>query len=588
MTQAAKKYYKGNFRIFVSSKRAVTLSKSAVFRSFEKVRSLSLQSQLDLARLYLRREDSSLLGESPVFDINFYAKNFKNRSKFPTNLLLHYVNVGWEENLNPSAAVHVAYYKQQAREKGIDLTVEPFQHYVEGGFRSNLSLNTYFDNDWYWNTYLNEGASSMSPFEHFLFYGSAAKLNPAPFFSVQKVEADSGQPIATSLEAIAAYEAASEKGMPIDPHPLFDERYYKKLYADVSENKMTAAQHFICYGVSEGRSTIDLKSSPADQTSGIDAFQYRFVDFNNYFGIKRIFSYYDLLWRLDHSMKNVDQAKDRAPRPLAIISTFNDQDCIEYIIAAAIREGLSVWIVDNWSTDHTFDIVQKLLKIPSFADHFEGAERFPVDGPQQHYDWHGILQRKAQIAAKFPGRWILHQDSDEITVSLFPNRTCAETLGAIGDLGYNLVNMRMFDFRPINRDEPDANLEKHFEYFEFSNKPAYGTQLKAWIQPKQIVDLSSSGGHIATFPGSKAFPLRLPRKHYALRSVAHAMRKIRKERLPRFEREKAERGWHTHYDSGLNEEDFVWNPDTLQKYVANGHVSIWLEMLYNEENSSWI
>lgn len=574
-----------NLNLFVRDEDVYTLASSRIFSSFSNVRSASSKQKIKLARAYLRRENTSKLGHGKIFDLVYYKANFPKGKKKPSNYMLHYLKTGWREDLRPSILIDVEYYKHQAAFKSISVDCEPFQHYSNTGYIHNLFLSMYFDNDWYRATYMKEDDQTLSPFEHFVHIGAERKYSPSAFFVACKVEDETGLTAGSTHDALEIYIDHNNKGMHIDPHPLFDSRYYLKTYTDVSESKLSPLAHYTAYGSAEARKTMDLTYSAAEQSEGIDAFQYKFVDFNNYFGIRRHFQHYGLLYELSSAITMEDLGGKK--RPLAIIAMFNDADCIEYILRAAIREGLSLWLIDNWSTDETFDIISRLSKDEYCAPFIEGIERFPVGGPSKDYDWTGILERKQNLAALHPGRWILHQDSDEITVSLFGNRTCGETLHAIERLGYNAVNMRMFDFRPITKSLPDSELEEYFKYFEFSNKPGYGAQIKAWIQPDYVIDLSGSGGHYATFDGIRAFPLRMPRKHYALRSVDHARRKIMQERLPRFEKERKEKGWHTHYDDKFDENKYVWDKETLQEYLSVGNVSVWFDYLYNEEFVQW-
>ena len=83
-------------------------------------------------------------------------------------------------------------------------------------------------------------------------------------------------------------------------------------------------------------------------------------------------------------------------------------------------------------------------------------------------------------------------------------------------------------------------------------------QIKAWKNRRKVC-LVDSGGHEAVFEGRRTFPLKFLTKHYPLRSVGQAQKKVFGDRLPRILREQAERGWHMQYD----------------QYANNGSVSGW-------------
>src|SRR5580704_12826548 len=97
-------------------------------------------------------------------------------------------------------------------------------------------------------------------------------------------------------------------------------------------------------------------------------------------------------------------------RPLALIATYNDLDIAPQIVAKLSDDLMEVHIIDNWSTDGTFEYFAAL------AAGREGVsvERFPQRGPATHFEWGAILARKEEIAALYPSRWIIHQDSDEV------------------------------------------------------------------------------------------------------------------------------------------------------------------------------
>ena len=541
--------------------------------------------KIRLARTYIRSEKQDKIGTDGVFDLEYYRLRFPAHARKPANYLLHYIRKGWKIGLCPHVLFDLGYYIHEAEKKNCKVDIEPFEHYCKRGWLDNISPSMYFDNDWYAATYMKSNDRGISPLEHFLQSGSASGYSPSAFFSKYRVGKALGIESTETLEILTAYILSQEKWGTIDTHPLIDARFYNKRYIDVAQNNVSPLAHFTAYGLGEHRVTMPLNDSPAGFANEIDKLQFKFINYADYFGTKDIFHRYIYLDNMIHHLSHLEKANLR--RPLAIIAMYNDVDCIACVLRAAIREGLSLWLIDNWSTDGTFEAISRLSAEPGLASYIESIERFPPAGPSNHYDWHGILHRKQVIASQFPGRWILHQDSDEITTSIVVNSTCASTLHAISALGYNAVNMRMFDFRPIDQSEPGIDIEDHFEYFEFSDKPGYGRQLKAWLQPPTVVDLASSGGHCVGFEGLRAYPLRLPRKHYALRSVSHAQRKITLERLPRFEKERREKGWHTHYDSDSDRDRFIWDRERLQPYTSIGHISIWFPKMFNDDFSVW-
>jgi hypothetical protein len=113
--------------------------------------------------------------------------------------------------------------------------------------------------------------------------------------------------------------------------------------------------------------------------------------------------------------------------------------------------------------------------------------------------------------------------------------------------GYNAVDHTVLEFPPVDNDfPPGADFERYFSYFSPTATVADRTQIKAW--KAREVDLRSSGGHEAAFPGRRIHPLNFLLKHYPIRSQAHGERKVLSARKPRITPEERRLGWHTQYD----------------------------------------
>ena len=115
-------------------------------------------------------------------------------------------------------------------------------------------------------------------------------------------------------------------------------------------------------------------------------------------------------------------------------------------------------------------------------------ERFPPSGACPYFKLRPILCRKEEIAAQFPGRWIINQDSDEIRCSPWLGVSLSEGIGRVDDAGFNAIDFDVLSFRPVDGlFRPGDNPETHFRYFERGNSLI--GQVQAWRQPKQRVTL---------------------------------------------------------------------------------------------------
>jgi hypothetical protein len=130
------------------------------------------------------------------------------------------------------------------------------------------------------------------------------------------------------------------------------------------------------------------------------------------------------------------------PRPLAIMSAFNEEDVIREVIEDLLEQGCEVIILDNWSTDGTWKILQTLQH--TFVDRLT-VERFPKT-PVVRSSWVDILARKEEIALLHPGRWIIHADADELRRSPFSGVDLAHAMYAAQSTGEPASNLQYLIF----------------------------------------------------------------------------------------------------------------------------------------------
>ncbi len=250
-------------------------------------------------------------------------------------------------------------------------------------------------------------------------------------------------------------------------------------------------------------------------------------------------------------------------RPVAIITAFNECDVIGEAIEDLIEQDCDVVVLDNWSDDGGYEVVQRLKEL--YPDRVLIHERFP-EAPTEKVAWVDILQKKEELATAFPGRWIIHTDADEFRRSPFPKMTLAQGLHSARKFGANRVSFTVLNFRPVQDTAAvEGRYREDYRYFELPDHPSYFLQSKAWIQPVERVNLSASGGHIAEFTGAVDFPLRFSLHHLPIRSQIHASRKISLERASRWSEKELKDGWHSHYDRSSSK-SYIWIANSLEYY----------------------
>lgn len=255
-------------------------------------------------------------------------------------------------------------------------------------------------------------------------------------------------------------------------------------------------------------------------------------------------------------------------RVCAIMSAYNEADVIHESIQKLIQQEVDVYLLDNGSTDETVEIANQFLNKGLIK-----VERcvFTENG-KEVYDWTALLKRKEELSRQLDYDWFMHVDADEIRYSPWAHRNLREGIELVDQMGFNLINFRLFNFRLTHEKSADQSIEEaltHYSTVEQFNR----MQVKAWKKSSGI-DLVSHAGHLALLPQPKIFPIRFIHKHYPVRSIEQGTRKIIKERLARYSTSDRRKGWHVQYDhmsADLDQirQELIWNAKELKKFDAH-------------------
>ena len=249
---------------------------------------------------------------------------------------------------------------------------------------------------------------------------------------------------------------------------------------------------------------------------------------------------------------------------VAIVTTYNESDVIAGTIETLIEDGVSVYVIDNWSTDGTAEIARRYV-----GNGVVRVERFP-EAPSEVYDWTSLLRRVEKVAASVEADWVIHHDADERRTPPWPGTTLRDGLWTADRSGFNAVDHTVLNFRPIdNGFVPGTRPEGYFRNFQFGSTPDLLLQIKAWKRlPGLRVDLVTSGGHEASFPGRRVFPYKFVLKHYPIRSQAHGEEKIFRHRVARWNPTERNIGWHTQYDGVTHGASLLVDPALTAVFVS--------------------
>lgn len=250
---------------------------------------------------------------------------------------------------------------------------------------------------------------------------------------------------------------------------------------------------------------------------------------------------------------------------VAIMTAYNEEDIISHSLTNLINQGIDVYLIDNWSTDNTYNIAKQFE-----GKGLIGIEKFPQDGPAPYYSWKSLLARVEQLSQEIKANWFMHHDVDEIRRSPWDNVCLKDAIYAVDLAGFNAIDFTVIEFHPTdNHYTTGSDFEEYFKYFDFGKHPAHFTEIKAWKNLGQNIQLVDSGGHEVKFNGRKVYPYKFLLKHYPIRSQKHGEKKVFLERKKRYDPQEKKIGWHTHYDNLNNGHTFLRSKSELIFFDKN-------------------
>jgi len=249
-----------------------------------------------------------------------------------------------------------------------------------------------------------------------------------------------------------------------------------------------------------------------------------------------------------------------------MIPVFNESDIIENVVRHLISQGIRLAILDNGSTDGTYEVCSRFLGHGVISLERLVTEHFNFDLLEQEL-YRQVLDQNAD--------WALLSGADEFLESPYPDLTLKEAIEFENQKGYNLIQFNNFEFWPTEQDyashEPDV--KKRMRHYTWNDD----MQFRCW---RIIPDIRVTGttGHYPQFPEGQE--VRIPRtkyilRHYRIRSYEQGIRKVFSERLPRYSDEERNKGLHVQYDKFERDPKFfIANSKNLTLYHEDGKWSL--------------
>lgn len=237
---------------------------------------------------------------------------------------------------------------------------------------------------------------------------------------------------------------------------------------------------------------------------------------------------------------------------LAFMPVLNEADILPWTIRHLQAQGVSVHVLDGWSTDGSWEMLPALGVT---------RERFPAAGSAKEQVCAEILRRIEVLAWESDAGWCLLNDADEIRRTNCPGETLAEGIARITYDGSTVIDHKVYAFAPVDENyhgDPENSLRYCTDTAELL---CTIPQQKLW-QNIARVDLASSGGHVVEFREKRVARQKFILKHYPYRTTKQARARIQARLARRCHAEHA-RGWGVHYDDLTPASEFLADPSTL-------------------------
>jgi len=223
---------------------------------------------------------------------------------------------------------------------------------------------------------------------------------------------------------------------------------------------------------------------------------------------------------------------------VGMLPVYNEVDIVEEVIQHLLSQGLDLVVLDNGSTDGSYEICTKFAEKGLITLNQVKTSKF---------DFPLILRILYDMALTRNPDWLIRSDQDEILESGNENLTLKEAIEREDEKGCNLIQFDVFEFFMTNNDNLSAkSIKDKFRYYSWQHDNAY----RAWkhIPGTRVGD---AGGHFPIFPEGIRHIIaekKMVLRHYRFRDKEQAI-KNNKERIARV-KDIPERkiGWYEHLD----------------------------------------
>lgn len=248
---------------------------------------------------------------------------------------------------------------------------------------------------------------------------------------------------------------------------------------------------------------------------------------------------------------------------IGMIPVYNDDDIIKEIIEYYLSQGLDLVILDNGSSDKTYEICKSFLG--------KGVLKLITFHTSNYISkWDSILRTLYDIALEQTPDWIVKIDSDEFLESGLEGLNLRDAIIQVDNEGCNFIQFDRFDFfMTDDNNESSKSIKKKLPYYSYHGDYLY----RAWKYYPGVRVEAFAFVHFPTFPDEikyKIYPRKFVMRHYPFRTREQTEKKIA-DRIRGTDYKKTKQGLNMHYKN-LVEQNCSQKIDhnILTKYEEDG------------------
>ncbi len=201
---------------------------------------------------------------------------------------------------------------------------------------------------------------------------------------------------------------------------------------------------------------------------------------------------------------------------VAMLKVRDEEDIISETIENLIDQQIDLVILDNGSTDKTYEICKRYEK----KDNVKLLQVFGDMGESNQ-----ILRILYDMTLTLCPDWIITFEADAFFETGQNNLSLREGIEKADRMGYNLIQFDRFDFFITDADDDSIkSVKNRMKYYSYQNDFQY----RVWKFIPGV--LAEEGGHYPTFPKGgqyKIFPTKFVLRHYPFRNKKQMENKIK-------------------------------------------------------------